>query len=68
MGSRMMPRFRTRVEGVTMDPSILSEKSVVERVREVGPMMMISDLLQFSLRKFFCIHVLISVRQAVRAE
>ena len=57
-----------RVEGVTVDPSMQSEKSCVELVRELGPIMMISDLLQLSFRKFFCIHVFISVRQAVRVE
>ena len=56
------------MEGVTVDPSMQSEKSCVELVRELGPIMMISDLLQLSLRKFFCIHVFISVRQAVRVE
>ena len=48
----MIPRLRTLVEGVT---SMLSEKVWVERVREVGPMMRISNLLQLSLRKFRCI-------------
>ena len=41
VGSRMTPRLRTRVEGVTMEPSMFREKSCVERVRELGPM--ISD-------------------------
>ena len=68
VGSRIMPRLRTRVEGVTMEPSMFSEKFWVERVRESGPNMMISDLLQLSLRKFCCIHCLTSVRQAVSVE
>ena len=51
-----------------MEPSILSEKSWVGRVREFGPMMRISDLLQFSLRKLCFIHVLASVRQVVRVQ
>ena len=61
----MIPRLGTWVEGVTMERSILSEKSWVDRVRELGPMMIISDLLQLSLRKLFCIHILTSVRQVV---
>ena len=51
-----------------MEPSMFSETSWVEQMRELGPMMMIYDLLQLSLRKLFCIHVFISVRQAVRVE
>ena len=68
VGSRMIPRLRTRVEGVTVEPSILREKSWVERMRDFGPMMRISDLLQFSLRKLCCIQVLTSVRQVVRVQ
>ncbi len=34
---------------------------------DLGPMMIMSDLSQFSLRKLACIHDLISVRQLVRA-
>ena len=68
VGSKMTPRLRIRSEGVTVEPSMLREKSLVELVRELGPMMMISDLLQLSLRKFVCIQVFKSVRQAVRVE
>ena len=50
------------------EPSMLSEKSWVERVRESGPMMIISDLLQLSFKKLFCIQVLSSVRHAVMVE
>ena len=46
-GGGMMPGLWTQMEGVTMAPSISIEKSWVELVWEVGPMMMISDLLQF---------------------
>ena len=42
VGSRMIPRLRTWVEGVTMEPSMLRAKVWAERVRELGP---ISDLL-----------------------
>ena len=68
MGSKKTPRLLTRVEGVTREPSMFSEKSWLERVRESGPMMSISDLLQLSLRKLCCIQVFISVRQVVRVE
>jgi len=34
VGSRMIPRLRTWVEGVTMEPSMLREKVWAERVRE----------------------------------
>ena len=34
------------VESETMEPSMLSEKSCIELVRELGPVMMISNLLQ----------------------
>lgn len=54
------------LEGVIVEPSILRERFMVERVRALGPIMIISDSLLLSLRKFFCIHVLISVRQVVR--
>ena len=64
----MMPRLRMWEEGVTVDPSMFNEKSRVVLVRGLGPIIMISDLLQFSLRKFFCIQFLTSVRQAVRVE
>ena len=47
VGSKMMPRLRTWLEGVTVKPSMLSENVWVERVRDFGPMMRISDLLQF---------------------
>lgn len=47
---------------------MLSAKSWGERVREDGPMIRISDLLQLSFRKFVCIHVLMSIRQVVRVE
>ena len=68
VGSNMTPRLRMRVEVVTRVLSILREKFWVERVRESGPMMIISDLLQLSLRKFLCIQDFISVRQVVRVE
>ena len=68
VGSKMTPRLRMRVEVVTWVPSMLREKSWLERVRESGPMMIISDLLWLSLRKFICIQDLISVRQLVRVE
>ena len=68
VGSKMMPRLRTRVEGVTMEPSMSREKSCVELVSEFGPMIMISDLLQFSFRKLFFIQDLTWLRQAVRVE
>ena len=51
----MIPRLWNRVEGVTVEPSMLSEKVWVERVREFQPMR-ISDLLQLTLRNFCCIH------------
>ena len=55
-------------EGVMVELSMLREKFPVERVRASGPMMIISDLLQFSLRTFCCIQFLIIVRQVVRVE
>ena len=51
-----------------MEPSILREMSWAGRVRKFGPMMRIYDLLQFSLRKLFFIHVLASVRQMARVQ
>lgn len=68
VGSRMTPRFRTRGEGVTVCPSMQSEMSWVEGRRDLGPMMMISDLLQLSLRKLLFIQVFIAERQVVRVE
>ena len=47
---------------------MVMEKLWVERVRESGPMMRISDLLQFSLRKLVSIQDLMSDRQVVRVE
>ena len=37
-------------------------------VSDFGPMMIMSDLSQLSLRKLICIHDLMSVRQLVRVE
>ena len=37
-------------------------------MRDLGPMMMSSDLLQLSWRKFVCIQVFMSLRQAERVE
>ena len=68
VGSRMTPRLRTLVEGVTVEPSIFMDMFWVERVRVSGPMMRISDLLQLSFKKFFCIQVLTSVRQVVMVD
>ena len=64
----MTPRLRMRVDVVTGVPSMRSEKSWVERVRESGPMIIISDLSQLSLRKFCCIQDFMSVRQVERVE
>ena len=64
----MTPRLRILAEGVMMELSMFREKLQVERVRASGPMMIISDLLQLSLRKLFCIQFFISVRQVVRVE
>ena len=41
VGSRMTPRLRTLAEGVMMEPSMIREKSLVERVSVSGPMMRI---------------------------
>ena len=54
VGTRRIQRLRTWLEGVTMEPSMLREKVWAERVRELGPMMSISDLLQLSLRLTRC--------------
>ena len=51
-----------------VEPSKLREQVWAERVRCLGPIMSISDLLQFSLRKCCCIHDFISARQMVRVE
>lgn len=48
VGSKMTPRLRTWEEGITLVPSILREKLRADEVRESGPMMRISDLLQLS--------------------
>lgn len=68
VGFKMIPRLRTWVEGVMVEPSMLREKVWAEWVRCFGPIMSISDLLQLSLRKFCCIQDLISARQMVRVE
>lgn len=68
VGLRMIPRLRIWVEGVMMEPSMLREKVWAERMRCLGPIMSISDLLQLSLRKLCCIQDLISARQMVRVE
>ena len=47
---KMTPRLRTWVKVVTWKPSMLSERSWVERVRELQPMIMISNLSQLILR------------------
>lgn len=64
----MIPRLWTRVELVTIEPSMFSEKVWVERVKEFVLMMRSSDLLQLSLRKLCCIHDCLPARQVVRVE
>ena len=59
VGSRIIPRLRTRVKGGTIMPSISWERSWVERGR---------DLLQFRWRKLCCSHFLKSVRQVVGVQ
>ena len=54
--------------GVRVELSMVREMSLLFLVRDLGPMMTISDLSQFSLRKLFCIQDHISVRQMVRVE
>ncbi len=39
---------------------------LLDLVRDLGPMMIMSDLSQFSLRKLACIHDMMSLRQSVR--
>ena len=68
IGSKMTPRLQIWVEGVTMEPSMLSVKSWVWWVIESRPMIKISDLLQLSFRKCLCIHVLMPVRHVERVE
>ena len=51
-----------------MEPSMVREKSWVERVSEFGPMIISSDLSQLSFRKLSCIHILMSVRQVLSWE
>ena len=68
VGSRMTPRLRILAEGVIVELSMFREKFPVEHVRASGPMIINSDLLQLSLRKFFCIQFFISDRQVVRVE
>ena len=66
--SKVTPRLRMWGDGMTVEPSILRVKLWAELVREFGPMSRISDLLQLSFRKLFCIQVLMSLRQVVRVE
>lgn len=56
------------VDVETVDLSMESEKSGQVEMRDFGPMMRSSDLLQLSLRKFVCIQEFISVRQFVRVD
>lgn len=51
-----------------MEPSMVREKFWVDLMWVLGPMIIISDLSQFNLRKFVCIQVFISVRQLVRVR
>lgn len=66
--SKMAPRLRMCWDVCTMEPSMVREKFWVDLVRDLGPMMIISDLSQFSLRKFVCIQVFISSKQLVRVR
>ena len=47
---------------------VYGKTEVVFLMRDLGPMIIISDLSQFSWRKLVCIQVLISVRQLVSVE
>ena len=68
VGSKMAPRLRICGDACTVEPSMLREKFWFDWMRDLGPMMMISDLSQLSLRKFVCIQAFISIRQLVRVE
>ena len=68
VGSMIMPRFLTRGEGVTDRPSMQSEKFWEVGMMVFGPKIIISVLLQLSLRKMWSIQVLMSVRQLVRLD
>lgn len=65
VGSKMKPRFRIWGEVVTVWPSTDRVKSWVEGRSDLGPMTMISDLLQLSLRKLAFIQDFIADRQFV---
>lgn len=65
--SKVTPRLRMCGEGDRVELSVVRQKLWVILVRDMGPMMITSDLSQFSLRTFVRIHDLISVRQSVRA-
>ena len=65
VGFKMIPRLRTWVEGVMVEPSMLREKVWAEWVRCFGPIMSISDLLQMSLRSA---HILTSAIWSRRTE
>lgn len=61
----MKPRFRIWGEVVTVGPSTERVKSWEEERSDLGPMTMISDLLQLSLRKLAFIQDFIAERQFV---
>ena len=56
------------VEAGIVAPSMESEKSGQEESSGFGPMMRISDLLLFSLRKLVCIQFFTSIRQLMMVE
>ena len=64
----MTPRFRQWGEGDRVVQSIVRWKSLAAWVREFGPIRIMSDLSQFSLRKLACIQDLMSERQLDRVE
>lgn len=66
--SKMIPRLRQWGEGDRVEVPIVRRKSVAVWVTEFGPITIMSDLSQLSLRKLHCIQVLISDRQFERVE
>ena len=66
--SNMSPRLRMCWEGDRVVLSMVRQKLGLVLVRDMGPMMIMSDLSPLSLRKLVCIHDLVSVKQLVRAE
>lgn len=66
--TRITPKLWICAKGDRVELSMVRQMLWVVLVRDFGPLIIVSDLSQFSLRKLACIHDLITVRHLITVE